>query len=136
MTWGDPIGTAYDPATTTLMRTAATSVPAAVDGGAASGEIIKSGSGWIEFEAGEISASHIVGLRNSPCDDPMVCPDMDGTLNGLGFSISLNSDNQVYVLENTPSLQVCGPFGSYSAKSGFEWRLRQQRRHRHTFAGG
>ena len=45
------------------------------------------------------------------CADPITCPDTDFGLGGIGFTISLNNDTSVYVLEAGSPLVVQGPFG-------------------------
>lgn len=80
------------------------------NGGAASDELITTGDAWVEFEAGEPGVSHVLGLRTS-CDKIANCPDSDGTLADIGFAISLNSDNKVYVLEDGAKT-IIGPIGN------------------------
>jgi hypothetical protein len=80
------------------------------NGGAASDELITTGDAWVEFEAGEPGVSHVLGLRTS-CDKIANCPDNDGTVADIGFAISLNSDNQVYVLEDGGNT-IIGPIGN------------------------
>ena len=85
--------------------------------GAGSAQTITTGDAWVEFEAGQTGVSHVIGLRES-CEDPGNCPDNDYGLTGIGFSISLNADGNVYVLEPADppgTFTVQGPFGSYVA---------------------
>jgi hypothetical protein len=96
-----------------LKRTEPTSGPGEVDfnEGAASAQTIVEGDGWVEFEAGQEGVSHVIGLRES-CANPVDCPDTDYGLTGIGFAISLNNDNNVYVIEGGTPLVVQGPFGN------------------------
>jgi hypothetical protein len=123
--WINPIGTDDNGGTNTLTRSAATSVPADFDAGAASAQTIISGDAWVEFSAGENGLSHVLGLRNS-CDDPMNdCPDADPSIDAIGFAISLNFDDQVYVIETVPgpALNVLGPFGTYTPGERFRVKI-------------
>jgi hypothetical protein len=96
-----------------LQRTASTTGPGEADfnEGAGSAQTIDEGDAWVEFEAGQIDVSHAIGLRES-CADPASCPDTDFGLTGIGFAISLNNDNNVYVIEGATPLVVQGPFGN------------------------
>jgi hypothetical protein len=75
--------------------------------GAASGQLIAGGDAWVEFEAGQVNVSHVLGVRES-CADLLACPDTDYSLQNVGFGIRLNDANQVQVVE---SGTVHGPFG-------------------------
>ena len=94
-----------------IKRTAPATVPADFNEGAGSAQTITTGDGWVEFEAGQNGVSHVIGLRAS-CADPGNCPDNDYGLTGIGFAISLNANNGVYVLEGGTPLVVEGPFGA------------------------
>ena len=64
----------------------------------------------------------MIGLRES-CADPVSCQDTDYGLSGIGFAISLNNTNGVYVLEAGTPLVVQGPFGDpYTAGERFRVR--------------
>jgi hypothetical protein len=103
---------AFGTGNNSLRRTAPTTGPAESDfnEGAASAQTIVEGDGWVEFEAGQPGLSHVIGLRES-CADPGSCADTNYGLGGIGFSISLNNDNNVYVIEAGNPLVVEGPFG-------------------------
>jgi hypothetical protein len=66
--------------------------------GAASAQLITEGDAFVEFEAGEANASHVVSLRTT-CDNPATCPDNDGTLGDLDVFLNLHYDNTPYVLD-------------------------------------
>ena len=92
--------------------------------GAGSAQTITTGDGWVQFEAGQNGVSHVIGLRQS-CEDPSNCADTDYGLGGIGFAISLNSDNNVYVLESGTPLVVEGPFGTYTPGEKYRVRVKQ-----------
>ena len=105
-----------------IKRTALATMPADFNEGAGSEQTITKGDGWVEFEAGQTGVSHVIGLRES-CEDPANCPDSDHGLTGIGFAISLNSNNNVYVLESGNPVVVEGPFGApYSPGERFRVR--------------
>src|SRR5262249_9227348 len=81
--------------------------PVAFNAGAASKQIIRSGDGWVEFEASEIDKGHIVGLAASNQPPP---PDGDATASDIGFGIKLGNDGNVYTIEN--GTVKTGPIGS------------------------
>jgi len=116
--WVDQIGTSASG--NSLQRTAPTTGPANIDfnAGAASAQLITKGDAWVEFEASETSLAHVVGVRES-CDDVTQCPDLDPSLNDIGFSIDLNTDNQVYAIESAPGMTVLGSFGTYAPHERF-----------------
>ena len=86
--------------------------------GGASAQTITRGDGWVEFDAGENGVSHIVGLRES-CADPMNCEDDDYGLTGIGHALSLNNDNNIYVLEQGTPLFVHAVLDSYTDTQRF-----------------
>ena len=88
--------------------------------GAASEQIITTGDAWVEFEAGELSKSHIVGLRTS-CDKAANCPDLDGTLDDIPLSISLNVTGEVNIVQNVAGTVsvLAGPFPNYALGERF-----------------
>ena len=117
--WTDTIGTVATG--NTLSRNVATTGTKVEDfnAGAASVQIITKGDAWVEFEANDNMVSQVLGVRES-CDDPTACPDTDPSLNDIGFSIILNNDQHIYVIESSPSVQVFGPFGTtYNAHDRF-----------------
>jgi hypothetical protein len=116
--WTDLIGTSASG--NSLQRTAATTGPAVADfnAGGASEQLITKGDAWIEFEANDNTVSQVLGVRES-CDDVTACPDTDPSLSDIGFSIILNSDQHVYVIESSPSVQNHGPFGTYNPHDKF-----------------
>ena len=115
--WIDQFGTDNSFGSNFLTDNSPTTGPNTEDfnAGAASAQLITAGDAWVEFgvppEPGETTLSHVLGVRAS-CDDPAACPDTDHSLDDIGFSISLNSDGQVYVIESGPPLEVFGPFGA------------------------
>jgi hypothetical protein len=115
--WTDTIGTVATG--NTLSRNVATTGTKVEDfnAGAASVQIITKGDAWVEFEANDNMLSQVIGVRES-CDDPTACADTDPSLNDIGFSIILNNDQQMYVIEN-PGVQVFGPFTMYNAHDRF-----------------
>lgn len=116
--WTDTVGaTAMG---NNLTRVAATTGPNVADfnAGAASEQIITKGDAWVEFEANDNTLSQVLGVRES-CDDPTACPDTDPSLNDIGFSIILNNDGHMYVIESSPSVQVFGPYTTYNAHDRF-----------------
>jgi hypothetical protein len=116
--WTELIGTSMSQ--NTLTRTAPTTGPAVADfnAGGASEQLITKGDAWIEFEANDNTVSQVLGVRES-CDDVTACPDTDPSLSDIGFSIILNSDQHVYVIESSPSVQNHGPFGTYNPHDKF-----------------
>jgi hypothetical protein len=112
--WTDLVGSSASQ--NTLTRTAPTTGPAVTDfnAGGASEQLITTGDAWVEFEANNTNLSQVLGVRES-CKDITVCPDGDPSLNDIGFSIILNSDGFVYVIESNPTVTVLGPFGQYTA---------------------
>lgn len=76
--------------------------------GAASDQLIAGGDAWVEFEAGEAGASHLLGVRTS-CSTIADCPDNDGTADDIPLGFNLHVTGDVYVVANgiTP---VAGPF--------------------------
>jgi hypothetical protein len=91
--------------------------------GSAAAQVIMNGDGWVEFEVGdsqdETQLSHVLGVSVcvSPCKDgdPQ---DNDPSLADIQFSISLNSNTNVYVIEN-PGLIVHGPYPPYMKTERF-----------------
>jgi hypothetical protein len=112
--WTDLVGTSFQG--NTLTRTAPTTGPDVVDfnAGGASEQLITKGDAWVEFEANNTNLSQVLGVRAS-CNDPSACPDTDPSLTDIGFSIILNTDGFVYVIESVPGVTVLGPFGQYTA---------------------
>lgn len=98
-----------------LQRMAPTSGPNNVDfnAGGASVQLIEGADAWVEFSAKNIMLSQVLGVRES-CDDISACPDMEPTLNDIGYSIILNNDQHVYVIESNPTVTVHGPYGTYA----------------------
>ena len=122
--WIDLFGT--DDFGNTLTRIAETTGPDDDDfnAGAASAQLITSGDAWVEFEATQTNLSHVLGVRAS-CDDPAACPDKDHSLDDIGFSISLNSNGMVYVIESATPLTVLGPFDPpYSIGERFRVKIK------------
>jgi hypothetical protein len=87
------------------------------DGGAASDEIIASGDAWVEFEAGELNVTHVIGVRTS-CDKAANCPDTDHTIGDIPLVISLNVDNAVNIVQNGTTV-IAGPFADYQLNERF-----------------
>jgi hypothetical protein len=112
-----------------LQRTAPTTGPGEIDfnEGAGSAQTIVEGDGWVEFAALQNGVSHVIGLRES-CEDPISCPDTDFGLGGIGFAISLNNDDNVYVIESGSPLVVAGPFGN-TYTPGERFRVRATDNH-------
>ena len=112
--WIDLIGASMSG--NTLTRTAPTTGPDVADfnAGGASEQLITKGDAWVEFEANNTNLSQVLGVRAS-CNDPGNCPDTDPSLSDIGFSIILNTDGFVYVIESDPQVTVIGPFGQYTA---------------------
>ena len=110
-----------------IRRNAATTGPSENDfnAGAASAQTVAFGDAWVEFAAGENDRSHVIGFRES-CADPANCPDTDPGIFDVGFAISLNADNRVYVIEAKQGSMflVHGPFGDpYTPNERFRIRL-------------
>jgi hypothetical protein len=112
--WTDMFGTDDVNGTNNLFRNVMTTGPTEADfnAGAASVQTIISGDAWVEFHAGENDKSHVLSLRES-CAKATDCPDNDPTLDNIGFAISLNNDNNVYVVEKKTGLplELFGPLG-------------------------
>jgi hypothetical protein len=94
-----------------------TGVPGDFDSGAASDERIKEGDAWVEFEAKEGDVSHVLGVSHDATGT-----DTDPTLASIGFAISLNYDNNIYILEDGANI-INGPFGTYSPGERFRIRI-------------
>lgn len=77
--------------------------------GAASVQLITEGDAWVEFEAGELDVSHVIGVRAS-CPDISLCPDEDATLGDIPLALSLNFDGPVYVLVNGEAVAQFDPY--------------------------
>jgi hypothetical protein len=112
--WKDMIGTAD--AGNDLTRTAAETGPNASDynAGAASGQFILSGDGWVEFSAAETSLGHVLGLSQQADGST----DTDPSLTDIQYGISLNLDGNVYVIESgafVPGPDINNSFGPYTA---------------------
>jgi len=105
-------------------------VPGAFDSGAASNltQNITHGDAWVEFSAGENFVSHVLGVSTSNGT-----PDTDPTLKDIQFAISLNSDNQVYVLEQGGAL-IAGPFFAYSPGDRFRIHITDNNDHTATIS--
>jgi hypothetical protein len=111
-----------------IKRTAATTGTGDSDfnAGAASTQLITTGDGWVEFAAGQNDLSHVIGLRTSCADIVVSCPDTDYGLGGIGFALSLNSDNKVYVLEAGSPLVVVETGFTYTPSDRFRVRVTDQ----------
>jgi hypothetical protein len=95
--------------------------PGEFTAGAASEQLITTGDAWVEFEAGELDKSHVVGVRTS-CDDVAACPDTDGTLADIvPLVLSLNFSGEVNIVENVAGTLavVGGPFPNYALGERF-----------------
>jgi hypothetical protein len=130
--WTDLSGTDTLPNLNDLKRTADTTgnMDSDFNAGGASVQLIANGDAWVEFHAGQNDVSHVIGLRES-CDKITDCPDQDHTLGGIGFTISLNNNNGVYVLEQGTPLGVQGPFG-LPYTPGERFRVRATDKHNGT----
>ena len=119
--WIDGLGVSDLGGTNTLQRTAATTGNGDSDfnAGAASAQLITTGDGWVEFQAGENGVSHVIGVRESPCDDVVACPDTDPGLTGIGYALSLNNDNNIYVLEQGTPLFAFAVNDTYTPTQRF-----------------
>ena len=78
------------------------------DGGAVPDEIILRGDAWVEFAAGELLKTHVIGVRTS-CDKAANCPDADDTLADIPLVISLNVDNTVNIVQNGVTILATAP---------------------------
>lgn len=112
--WKDMIGTAD--AGNDLTRTAPETGPDASDynAGAASGQFIESGDGWVEFSAAETDLGHVLGLSSQTTG----VPDTDPSLDDVHYGISLNLDGNVYVIESAtfvPGPEINNSYGPYTA---------------------
>jgi hypothetical protein len=110
--WKDLIGTTD--LGTSLKRTAVETGPNASDynAGAASGQFIESGDGWVEFAAAETDLGHVLGL-SMQC---LGCVDSDPSLNDVHFGFALNLDGNAYVIESgnfVPGPGINGSHGAY-----------------------
>jgi len=117
---------ATDNSLTRVKPTTDTNSDAGFDAGSEAVQVITKGDAWVEFEVGndpiETQLSHVLGVSQCgfPCDVNSPPADFDPSLNDIEFSISLNKDGNVYVIEN-PGLVVHGPFG---AQYGVDERFR------------
>ncbi len=102
------------PDSNSLKRTAPTSGSTVQDfnAGAASKQFITRGDAWVEFSAHENGVGHVLGVRESPCADD-TCPDTNYGLDHIGFSIDLNTDDNIYVIESGPSGMSTVSLGTY-----------------------
>jgi hypothetical protein len=98
--------------------------------GAASEQIIASGDAWVEFEVTASDRTHIVGIRESrdsqgdPCFKAANCYDNAPGVDDAGYSIELNSQAEVKVLETSPYGSF-GPFWDpYGATERFRVRVK------------
>ncbi len=120
--WTDLNGTtAWDvsqdvasPDSNSLKRTAATTGMGTQDfnAGGASKQFITHGDAWVEFSAHENGVGHVLGVRQSACADD-TCPDTNYGLDNIGFSIDLNTDDNIYVIESGPSGMSTASLGTY-----------------------
>ena len=120
---------ATDNSLTRIKPTTDTNSDAGFDAGSEAVQVIMTGDGWVEFGVGndqiETQLSHVLGLSHCefPCDSNSPPADFDPSLNDIEFSISLNKDGNVYVIEN-PGLVVQGPFGDpYGATDRFRVKV-------------
>jgi hypothetical protein len=112
--WGGWVGVSATGGT--LMRTAPTTGTddAAFNAGATSNQWIRRGDAYVEFSAGEGGIPHIIGFSAVPdgCTRLEDCPISAPGLRDVEFTISLNSDNNVWILENGNTTQI-GPIMGY-----------------------
>jgi hypothetical protein len=94
-----------------------TGVPGNFDSGGASDQTIAHGDAWVEFSAKENNVSHVLGVSHDNGTDT------DPSLADIGFAISLNFDNNVYVLENGAAV-INGPLGTYAPGDRFRIRIK------------
>jgi hypothetical protein len=88
-----------------------------VDSGASSDALITRGDAWIEFAANETDKTHVVSVATD------AGPDTDYTLADIGYSISLNADGFVYVVEDGANF-VSAALGSYEIGQRFRVKIR------------
>jgi hypothetical protein len=89
------------------------------DSGAASDQTIENGDAWVEFGVKEIGKSHVLGVSTGAIDTTP-------NLTDINFAVSLNNNNNVYILEDgaeDPS-EVIGPFGQYQPVDRFRIRIK------------
>jgi hypothetical protein len=118
----EPFGVPFSELTRTAPTTGTTTDD--FNAGAASTQWITRGDGYVEFAAAETTLSHVVGLSLVPagCTSPAACPDGDPHLTDMDFSIGLQSDGRVYVLERAtlvPRAPGVPDFGTYGAGERF-----------------
>ena len=65
-----------------------------VDSGASADELITRGDAWIEFAANETNKTHVVSVATDAGSDT------DYTIADIGYSISLNADGFVHIVED------------------------------------
>jgi hypothetical protein len=116
--WDDLIGTnAGGVAGNDVTKVAASSM--VFDAGAVSDQWISGGDAYVEFEASELGKSHVIGLAVVPmgCMHPTDCHDADPSIADINFAVSLNANNQFYVLEG--GNVVGNSHGTYSPGQRF-----------------
>ena len=76
---------------------------------------IKGGDAWIDFEPGQNFIGHVLGVSHDGGGN-----DVDASFSDIGFGISLDADNHVYILENGAVVAGAGgTLGMYSTGDRF-----------------
>ena len=113
VTWVETVGTSAT--LNTLTRTKP--IDGTFDAGAVSDQKIEHGDAWVEFQAKETGVGHVLGVRNDPGG-----PDSNPGFGDIQFGISLDTDNNVYIIEG--GNVVAGPFGTYQPGERFRVRIK------------
>ena len=111
--WVQTVGTSAT--LNTLTRTLP--IDGTFDAGAVSGQNIEHGDAWVEFQAKETGVGHVLGVRHDSGGG-----DVTPGFGDIAFGISLDTDNNVYILEG--GNVVAGPFGIYQPGERFRVRIK------------
>jgi hypothetical protein len=91
---------------------------AGFEAGAASAQLITRGDAWVDFDLPATGFRAALALRSS-CGDVTACPDIDASIDNIGFALFFAGDGQVYVHETSPAVIDPGPFGPFSANERY-----------------
>jgi hypothetical protein len=97
----------------TLTRTAPGG--GAFDAGAASKQAVSGGDAWVEFTATATDTGKACGFSVGAATD--ASPDLDPTLDGIGFAVRLGALGNISIIENgvlVPGPDPGGTFGTYA----------------------